>query len=223
MNNDLPDSHPGSTKDWSTGGTDVGEKRGPIHNYQEDLDREPTTREQIACAKEVREANEEGRQPNADCGCTPLTGCQGICDDKVSVGDLNSTAKGDAARKSSGKVQWQLIPYPVLVGVARVLEFGILKYAEWNWSKGMPWGECMRCTLSHLFKFWFMGQECDEESGEHHLDHVMCNVMFMRHYTLVYKEGDNRPPDWTDFKAWIFGASARYQPGVDNVVGNQKR
>lgn len=116
-----------------------------------------------------------------------------------SVGDLNSTEKGSGARKSSGKVNWSMAPMHLLAGMTRVLMSGTIKYNPWNWAKGMPWSECFSCTIRHLFKWWFLGEELDEETGEHHLDHVLCNVMFLRHYVMTYKDGDDRPPPYADF------------------------
>lgn len=130
--------------------------------------------------------------------------------ESVSVGDLNSTAKGSGARKSAGKVDWSLVPFHLLAGVARVLMSGTIKYASWNWAKGMPWSECFRCTCSHLFKFWFLRQELDDETQEHHLDHAICNLLFLRHYTLAYKEGDNRPPEYADFASAIEWFNQRF-------------
>lgn len=127
--------------------------------------------------------------------------------DEVAVGDLNSTAKGSGARKSGGKIKFSLIPLHLLAGTARVLMAGVTKYAAWNWAKGMAWSECFDCTIRHLFKWWYCGEDYDEETGEHHLDHVMCNVLFMRHYAETYKEGDDRPPAYCDFMEemdWAF-------------------
>jgi len=119
--------------------------------------------------------------------------------DAVAVGNLDSQAKGTGARKSGGKVNFLLVPWHLLAGTARVLTAGTIKYKEWNWAKGMPWSECAKCIVRHFIKWWFFREDYDEESGEHHLDHIMCNVLFLRHYDLVYKEGDDRPPAFTGF------------------------
>lgn len=125
---------------------------------------------------------------------------------EMAVGDLNSNAKGSGARANSGKVAFSQIPLHLLMGVAHVLRCGMYKYASWNWSKGMAWSVCFDCLIRHLFKWWYMGEELDEETGQHHLDHAMCNLMFLRHYTLSYQEGDDRPPAYTGFPdelAWF--------------------
>lgn len=120
--------------------------------------------------------------------------------DQVAVGDLNSDAKGSGARKSGGKPKFSIIPMHLLAGVGRVLMGGLVKYAAWNWAKGMPWSECYDCTQRHLFKWFYLREDIDKESGEHHLDHAICNLLFIRHYTMSYKEGDDRPPLSLDFQ-----------------------
>ncbi len=117
----------------------------------------------------------------------------------VAVGDLNSNAKGSGARKNGGKVSFSIVPLHLLAGCARVLMGGLIKYAPWNWAKGMDWSVCFDCTCRHLFRWWYLREDLDPESGEHHLDHVLCNVLFLRHYAVSYKEGDDRPPSFIDF------------------------
>lgn len=119
-------------------------------------------------------------------------------------GDVNSNAKGSGARANKGKVSFSMVPFHLLAGVARVFMGGKLKYAEWNWTKGMKWSSCFDCTLRHLIKWWFLGEDIDPESGEHHLDHVICNVFMLKHYTKTYTDGDDRPPtEVTGFVDWM--------------------
>jgi hypothetical protein len=112
----------------------------------------------------------------------------------VAIGDLNSTAPGSGARRNSGKVSISLLPLHLLGGCARVLMGGVIKYREWNWARGMKWSVCFDCTMRHLIKWWYLGEDIDKESGEHHLDHVMANLFFLRHYVTNHKDGDDRPP-----------------------------
>lgn len=122
-----------------------------------------------------------------------------IFPDQVAQGDVNSQEKGSGARRNSGKVSFSLVPFHLLAGCARVFMGGKLKYAEWNWAKAMIWSSCFDCTLRHLFKWWYLGEDIDPESGEHHLDHCLCNIFMLRHYVDNYKEGDDRPPSFTMF------------------------
>ncbi len=108
------------------------------------------------------------------------------------VGDINSSKKGSGARANAGKVSFSQVPLHLLAGVARIFMGGALKYATYNWSKGMPYSTAYDCTIRHLFKWWYCREELDIESGEHHLDHAICNLLMLKHYTLTYKEGDDR-------------------------------
>lgn len=118
-------------------------------------------------------------------------------------GDINSDAKGSGARANKGKISLSLIPFHLLGGLARVFMGGKLKYAEFNWAKGMAWSTCMDCILRHLVKWWFLGEENDKESGESHLSHVLANVLMLIHYSKAYPEGDNRPKEYTMFAEWL--------------------
>lgn len=95
------------------------------------------------------------------------------------------------------------LPVRSLVHVIRVLEFGAKKYAKGNWARGMSWSVCYNCTLSHLTKA-FAGEERDEESGELHLAHALCNIVFLLGYRDLFPEGDDRLPE--------------FQPGGINTV-----
>jgi hypothetical protein len=120
-----------------------------------------------------------------------------------SVGDINSKAKGSGARANSGKISFAITPLPLLAGCARVWMSGLLKYAPWNWAKGMKWSVPFDCLCRHLFKWWYLGEDIDAESGEHHLDLVFCNLFMLKHYTKTYTEGDDRPPGYADFTEWL--------------------
>ncbi len=112
---------------------------------------------------------------------------------KYDIGDIDSNKKGSGARANAGKVSFSHVPLHLLAGVARIFMGGALKYAAYNWSKGMPYSTAYDCTMRHLFKWWYCREEIDNESGEHHLDHAICNLLMLKHYTLTYKEGDDRP------------------------------
>lgn len=109
-------------------------------------------------------------------------------------GDIESTARGTCARANGGKVSFSMVPLHLLYGCARVLVWGTRKYAAWNWAKGGKWSTPFDCAMRHLFKWWFFGEECDQESGLHHLDHAICNLLFLIHYRDSYLDGDDRPP-----------------------------
>lgn len=166
---------------------------------------------------------------------------------KAPVGDLDSKARGTAARFNEGKVPLELVDLDVIYqsmidvdpfkpvvqqlaiwqhggssknlltasyylasflaktnddksfgGIpwdecARVFEYGAKKYCEWNWLKGQAWSVPFACAVRHLDKI-YKGQLIDEESGQTHMGHFLCNVVMLCYYEKEYKEGDNRPP-----------------------------
>lgn len=110
----------------------------------------------------------------------------------MSVGDVNSTERGSGARFNDGKPDWSLMPMHLLEGTVRVWMYGAKKYAAWNWAKGMAWSIPYACICRHLWAYWWKGESHDPESGEHHLDHVICNVLMLKHFERSYPEGDDR-------------------------------
>ena len=108
-------------------------------------------------------------------------------------GDINSTERGSGARANGGKVSFSIVPLHLLAGCARVLMGGKLKYAQWNWAKGMDYADTYDSLMRHLFKWWYMREDYDTETMEHHLDHALANILFLKHYVMTHKEGDDRP------------------------------
>ena len=80
-----------------------------------------------------------------------------------------------------------------LIGASKVLTYGADKYRAWNWAKGMPYSVPTGCILRHLEAI-ARGDLIDDESGESHWSHVVCNVMMLAWYEIHYTEGDDRPP-----------------------------
>lgn len=108
------------------------------------------------------------------------------------VGDVNSKEKGSGARYNDDKTNWALLPLHLLDGTVRVWMYGAAKYAAWNWAKGMAWSIPYACCMRHLIA-WYRGEETDPESGQSHIDHAICNLLMIKHFEEVYREGDDRP------------------------------
>ena len=79
-----------------------------------------------------------------------------------------------------------------LDGAVAVFAYGAKKYAAWNWAKGMQWSVPLGCALRHI-RSVLDGQFIDDESGEPHMDHVLCNIIMLQYFLHNYTEGDDRP------------------------------
>ena len=113
------------------------------------------------------------------------------------VGDVNSDARGTGARYNAGKAPLDMIPLHLLEGAARVFEQATKRkvnpYPRWNWAKGMPWSVPIGCIKRHLAAME-RGEDRDQDSGELHVDHMMCNLLMLIQYYRMYREGDDRCP-----------------------------
>lgn len=78
-----------------------------------------------------------------------------------------------------------------LHGCASVLEFGAKKYARGNWHKGLKHTEICDSLLRHLSSY-LAGEDIDEESGLRHVDHLLCNAIFLAEGTITHPELDDR-------------------------------
>lgn len=104
-------------------------------------------------------------------------------------GDFNKP--GAAVKADSGKLMWALLPFKYLHGMVRVLMFGARKYDPHNWRKGMPWTQPYNAAIRHL-DAWMSGEDIDPESGESHIDHAQCCLLFLRAYIDEHKGMDDR-------------------------------
>lgn len=79
--------------------------------------------------------------------------------------------------------------------VIKVWKLGEEKYARYNWMKGMPWSEPINSAQRHIMHM-YNGEQLDQDSGQHHAAHFVCNAMMMVHYVEYYPEGNDLPVKW---------------------------
>lgn len=87
---------------------------------------------------------------------------------------------GEAGTKyDGGKPRFSLIPKGTLEPVINVLDFGAKKYSENNWMK-VPNAPVRYFDAAHrhLDAYW-KGEKADAESGEPHLAHAICCLLFL--------------------------------------------
>lgn len=93
------------------------------------------------------------------------------------------------------KVRLDLLSIPALLGLGNVLTHGAIKYEPRNWEAGIQYGRVFGAVLRHLFAWW-LKEDYDKDSGLHHIDHAMCELMFLSHYVKAqshYQKFDDRP------------------------------
>lgn len=100
-------------------------------------------------------------------------------------------------RHNQGKLKWSLIDYPSMEGMVRVLEKGAIKYAPYNWQKGLKFTEMLESMQRHTAAL-MAGEDIDSETGEFHEDLIHCNAMFLSWMRKHRPDMDdrNRYPDY---------------------------
>lgn len=111
----------------------------------------------------------------------------------IGVGDL----LGDQALKQmGGKVRWEYLPMLALEEVAKVRMHGAAKYDTWDWMKGRKWGDYVGALWRHLYRWWYLREDKDKDSGLHHLAHLACTVLFLLEFAMMKVGVDDRPPPY---------------------------
>lgn len=83
-----------------------------------------------------------------------------------------------ALRFNKGKPElFYVLTFPkALEGVAKVATFGASKYSAFNYLHGAPASESINSAMRHLL-YWFNGENFDNESSLHHLEHFAWNAL----------------------------------------------
>lgn len=93
----------------------------------------------------------------------------------VSVEDPRTTG----SKHDSGKPLMGAVPPNALLAVAKVLTFGAEKYGRDNWRQvENAETRYLDAALRHINAYQ-RGELADPESGESHLAHAVCSLMFM--------------------------------------------
>lgn len=99
----------------------------------------------------------------------------------------NISTKTLGVKFDKDKPKWNLLPWDELEDVVKVLTFGAKKYAPDNWKfVDDANNRYMDATMRHLVAHQ-QGEQRDAESGESHIAHAMCCLLFM----LWHDKNDN--------------------------------
>jgi hypothetical protein len=90
-----------------------------------------------------------------------------------------------AFRKDDGtKNMMGCVPPRALLAVGRVLTFGARKYGRDNWHKVDDRRRYVDAMLRHIYA-WQAGEACDQDTGESHLAHAACCLLFLLELELI--------------------------------------
>lgn len=106
-----------------------------------------------------------------------------------------TTYESGGMKDNLGKVRPSIFPPEVFESILEVFEYGSSKYNDFNWCKGLPYSSLYSAAIRHLSLKWWAGQEIDDESGLHHLDHAITNLIMLKYYIThkdKYGEYDDR-------------------------------
>jgi hypothetical protein len=91
------------------------------------------------------------------------------------------------------KNRLELIEPEFIEGLGRILSFGAEKYAVNNWMKANSDEDQLRIygALQRHLQAYRKGEKVDPETGESHLYHACCNLMFLDYFDRSQKKVPN--------------------------------
>lgn len=104
-------------------------------------------------------------------------------------------------KKDAGKPRMDLVPARADLAMGKIFGFGAEKYDEGdsiygnNWRQGMRWGRVIASLKRHIAKFE-LGEDYDDETGELHMAHVLCNAAMLHEFYSIFPQGDDRAVYW---------------------------
>ena len=122
-------------------------------------------------------------------------------DTEITVGGNNCKAVDlivGGRKDDTGKDPWELAPWDAFRAIVKIMQFGAKNYGERNWEQGMKWGRLFAAAQRHLTAWWERADEGkgpgkDKDTGQSHLWHAGCCVLFLIAYELRGVGQDDRP------------------------------
>lgn len=85
-----------------------------------------------------------------------------------------------------------LLPPKALLAISRVLTFGAAKYGPNNWHQVANRSRYYDALQRHLTQWW-AGEDKDQDTGESHLAHAGCCLLFLLELEIRGMAEDDRP------------------------------
>lgn len=83
--------------------------------------------------------------------------------------------KSSAKKNDNGKPSITLIPAEAILGIARGLDYGAIKYGRYNFRRGLSHSRLLDAALRHILAI-LKGEDIDKESGNPHNFHAMASL-----------------------------------------------
>jgi hypothetical protein len=109
------------------------------------------------------------------------------------VAEKKEVKLGEGLKHDTGKLEWLLLPWNPLRTVVRVLMSGRDKYLRDNWKRVRPSWRYADACFRHLID-WVSGEDFDPETGESHLAHAVCCLLFLLDH-IMNGTPDARPEE----------------------------
>lgn len=107
----------------------------------------------------------------------PCIDCQRELDQR----DIDVIVVEDFMKFDTDKLRYDLVPPSAFKALAEVLTYGARKYKPNNWQNCPDPSRYTAALYRHL-EAWRSGEQCDSESGLHHLKHAITNIAFLLHF-----------------------------------------
>lgn len=109
---------------------------------------------------------------------------------KFTPSELRQLELKDFKKFDSGKLEYDMFPDNVLQDVVKIMMYGAYTkgYEKDNWKKCTDINRYYNALRRHT-EAWKAGEYYDVESGQPHLAHALCNLVFM-HYLEERKKSD---------------------------------
>jgi hypothetical protein len=97
---------------------------------------------------------------------------------RVGKSSAEKLAGESFTKYDTAKPNWALVPWDAFQETVDILTEGAVKYAPNNWKLCEDPDRYFSALMRHLMEYRTT-DILDKESGHHHLNHVICNCLFL--------------------------------------------
>lgn len=137
-----------------------------------------------------------------------------------------SRNKDGAIKNDAKKPRMGLIPQLALLVVGKVMTYGAMKYADYNWMRGFNYSILTDAAMRHIIAF-NCGEDNDLESGLPHLAHAACCLLMLLELTILrIPDRDDRWEGWKEGtgRSALYEAQEPYEPSeyIRDILSKEK-